>query len=282
LTTLGTAILVASRPARFALHSRSSLSLPPMSTQVRVGLLLGLILGSAVVGVVLALLVRPTGGDSMSASRGVVDRFSRSVPDDVEHIPLKDQNGRPTDLGAFKGHTVVLADFMTSCQEVCPITTGVLLDVQHTLAQENLLGKAEIVELTVDPWRDHSERLLAYAKMIGVHWTLLTGTAGNLQKLWSWFGANYWRVPEGSPPNVDWQTGKPYSFDIDHTDDVFFLGPSGNEQALITGMPFVGGKLSNSLSDLLDVQGRQNLANPGVGAWTASDVLNEVHDLVRG
>jgi len=48
------------------------------------------------------------------------------LPPDIANTPLVDETGRTTNLAAFKGKIVVLTDFMTLCQEVCPITTAVL------------------------------------------------------------------------------------------------------------------------------------------------------------
>jgi protein SCO1/2 len=243
-------------------------------------LLLGLVVLAVVVGLGSALLVRPSGSTS-NASASVVDQFTKAVPESVADIPLVDEQGRPTDLAAFRRRVVVLADFLSSCQEVCPITTGVLLDVQQTLARDHLLNKVEIAEVSVDPWRDTPGRLLAYSKMTGTPWTLLTGSAANLQRLWSYFGALYYKVAEGTPPNLDWQTGKPYTFDIDHSDDVFFRAPSGVQRAVIQGMPSMNGALPKSLSGLLDAQGKQNLAHPGFGSWNAADVVAEARRLTN-
>jgi protein SCO1 len=211
---------------------------------------------------------------------GPIDPVNFAMPRHIATIPLVDQYGQRTDLAAFHGRDVILADFMTSCQEECPITTGALVDVRKTLASANLLRKASVVEVSVDPVRDIPSRLLAYSKQFGVPFTLLTGTKSNLAELWKWFGVYYERVKEGNPPNVNWQNDKPYTFDIVHTDDVFILGANGHERALVQSNANVGRKLPRALTSLLDADGRQDLNHPGFGSWTPSEMLAALGEIL--
>ncbi|MFZ0667789.1 MAG: SCO family protein [Acidimicrobiales bacterium] len=215
-----------------------------------------------------------------NATSSPIQLLKRSVPSSVGHIPLVNQNGQATDLADFDGRVIVLADFMTSCQEECPITTGALLTVEQSLASAHLLDKVEVVEVTVDGWRDDPARLRAYQKAFGVNWTLLTGTVSNLSKLWSFFGVSYERVAEENPPDINWETNRPYTFDIDHSDDAFIFGSDGTERAVTGGNANVGGVLPKALSKLLDSQGEQDLKEPGYGSWTPADMLQAVGTVI--
>lgn len=95
-------------------------------------------------------------------------------------------------------------------------------------------------------------------------------------KQWSWFGVFYQRVKEGNPPDTNWQTGKPYTFDIDHSDNVFVLGPSGDERALAQANADVAGKLLKALAKLLSNEGRKDLTDPGLGSWTPAEMLQAI------
>jgi protein SCO1/2 len=221
-----------------------------------------------------ALLSR---GDPPSiAASNPVQPTTRTVPQQTAKIPLISSSGQTTDLAALRGRIVVLADFMTSCQEECPITTGALLSVDRALRAAHLLDKVTIVEVSVDPWRDAPSRLRAYSNTFGIPWTLLTGSQANLSKLWTWFGAYYARAKEGNPPDTNWQTGKPYTFDITHSDNVFVLDAAGNERALVEGNADVAGKLPKALARLLSDEGQHDLEHPGFGSWTPSDMLQAV------
>jgi cytochrome c biogenesis protein CcmG/thiol:disulfide interchange protein DsbE len=108
---------------------------------------------------------------------------------------------------------------------------------------------------------------------------MLTGTQSQIRRLWKFFGVYYHRIPQGKPPDVDWLTHKPETFDVAHTDALFFIDPAGQERIVDAGMPDVGGHLSRVLRSLLSSQGRQNLAHPEL-PWTANDALDDVYYLM--
>ena len=131
---------------------------------------LAIVLGGAVG---FAISKRHTTSQSAVAA---VQPIDTRVPAEIATIPLTSQFGNPTDLAAFHGRIVVMADFMTSCQEECPITTGALLSVQRSIAEAHFTDRVAIVEITVDPWRDSPSRLLAFQDKFDSHLTMLTGT----------------------------------------------------------------------------------------------------------
>lgn len=205
------------------------------------------------------------------ASLGATE--DRPIPAAVAGLPLVDAAGRTVTLASLRGRTVVLADFLTSCQEVCPFTVGAFAAMRRAVAAAGLGGRVAFVEITVDPGRDTPARLAAYARLTGADWTLLTGGPGDLAALWHWFGVYYQKVPAASPPGTDWQTGAPYTYDVDHSDIVTIIDASGHQRFLTQGVADVHRRLSPALRRLLNDQGRRNLAAPGEGSWTPENLL---------
>lgn len=193
----------------------------------------------------------------------------------LPQVPLINEYGQKTSLAAYKGKFVVFAPTMTLCAEVCPMTTGSLMDLVGRLRREGLASKVVVAEVTVDPWRDSPARLRAYKRMTGADFTMLTGSVKSITKLWKELGIYFRRVPQGSPPAIDWWTHKPEKFDVEHSDGVFVLDPAGDERIVITGMPRIEGRLAPVLHKLLDAEGRQNLANPQL-PWTASQLMDDL------
>ncbi len=181
--------------------------------------------------------------------------------------------GHQVTLEQFRGRTVLLVPFLTSCQEECPITTGALLVVQRSLAAEDLSRKVAIVEVTVDPGRDTPARMAAFARQTGSTWPLLTGSSATIASLWHHFGIYYQEVPEGSPPGIDWETNRPYTYDVDHSDGFVLLDSHLDERFIAGGMTSIG-RIPANLEKLLDSQGKADLQNPGGGSWTVTDALN--------
>jgi cytochrome oxidase Cu insertion factor (SCO1/SenC/PrrC family) len=186
-----------------------------------------------------------------------------------------DQSGARVSLEQFKDRAVLLVPFLTSCQEEFPVTTGGLLVIDRALAADRLKNKLTVVEVTVDPGRDVPERMAAYAKLTGVSWPLLTATPATIVDLWHFLGIYYQVVPEGSPPGNDWQTDKPYAYDVDHSDG-FVLFDSHRHERFVTAGMVRGAGLSPNLRRLLDAQGVDDLEHPGGGSWTIPQALDAV------
>jgi protein SCO1/2 len=230
-----------------------------------------------VVAIVVGVLV--TGGSGapgpLPSRLGITE--DTAVPATVLSIPLVNEHGQTTSLGAFRGKIVVLTSFLTSCQETCPLTTAAFLDMQHDLAAAGMSGKVTFIEASVDPGRDVPERLEAYAHVTGANWPLLTGTPANLASLWHYFGIYYQRVAESNPPGIDWQTGKPYTYDVNHSDGFIVFDSTMHERFVTGAAPNLGShKLEGSLQDMLDAQGFKNLDHPARDSWTIPEGLQAI------
>lgn len=233
--------------------------------------------------VALAVLATVDKGQSSPAKSSVPAPLATgtalSQPRKVPPIELVDEQGKQFSLGEWRGKWVVLAPSLTLCHEVCPMTTGALTELTSEIQHAGLSKQVVIAEATVDPWRDSPSRLRAYRRLTGANFAMLTGSQEQIQRLWKFFGVEYDRVPQGKPPDIDWLTHKPETFDVDHTDGIFFIDPAGQERIAEEGMPSVG-HLSPTLHALLNDQGRQNLAHPQT-PWTASEALDDVYYLMN-
>jgi protein SCO1 len=230
--------------------------------------------GLALAAVLVASVALSACGSSTSAAPGqpppnlglVQDR---AVPD----VALLDENGQATSLAAYHGKVVVLANFLTLCQEECPLVTGAFNAMQRAVDQAGLGGKVRFVEVTVDPGRDTPARLAAYRQQFGVTWPLLTGSSQNLDRLWAFFGIFHQIVPEGQPPGIDWWTHSPLTYDVNHTDGFILLDASGHERFITTNSPNLHGHLQHDLRALLSTDGIQGLEHPSSPNWTVNDAL---------
>jgi cytochrome c biogenesis protein CcmG, thiol:disulfide interchange protein DsbE len=177
----------------------------------------------------------------------------------VPPLALTDAQGRRTSLARLRGSYVVLAPFMTQCRETCPMTTAALGEIRSAMAGR----RVAVVEASVDPWRDTPAALRAYRRRTGTGVTLLTGTHGQLRRLWRFFGVGF-----------RWVDG-----DVQHTDGVFLIDPRGHQRVAVIGTADVGGRLPARLRALLDAQGRQNLRDPQQ-PWRAADVTADLRRLM--
>jgi protein SCO1/2 len=208
------------------------------------------------------------------SSQGVV--VDRPVPD----IPLITSNGTPTSLTAYRGKYIVLANFLTLCQDECPLITGAFITLQSEVRAAGLGKKVVFMEITVDPRRDTPARLRAYSKDFGADWPLLTGTPANLNALWKFFGVSVQIVPEEKPPKLDWYTGKPLTYDVDHADGYILINRQGCERFVDANAPNLHGRLKSSLENLLNEGGVRNLRDQRKPNWTINDALSTISWLV--
>jgi protein SCO1/2 len=136
-------------------------------------------------------------------------------------IALVDQAGRPFALSKLRGKVVLVSFVYTTCSGACPATTLAMSRVQKVLREAGLWGsKVEFVSVSLDPARDTSEVLSAYAKVYGADpavWHFLTGEPGAVARVVAAWGM--WARPG--------PTGA-----LDHPSRVFLVDPRGRQREI--------------------------------------------------
>jgi protein SCO1/2 len=231
--------------------------------------------------VLLSLLARLNSADNATAGvpapLAVGTELQR--PLSLPAVSLVNEQGKPFSLSQWRGKWVIIVPSMTLCSEVCPMTTAVLTQFTNQIARDGLSNHVVAAEVTVDPWRDSPPRLRAYRKLTGANFPLLTGSQAQIHALWKFLGVYYQKVAEDKPPDIDWMTHKPLTFDVSHTDGFFVVDPNGQERIANEGMPQVSGQLSKTLRGLLSSQGLQDLAHPQL-PWTGPELIDDVYYLM--
>lgn len=260
------------------------------SVWTTVGLYVALLAMSAATVVVVSLVLAartPGAQPAVPAPRaGVGTVTDEALPARIANLPLVDQEGHATDLAAFRGKVLMISDTMTLCQETCPLDTADLVQSARELNEDGLAGKVEFLTITVDPDRDTPAQLSAYRdlyKPAPSNWAALTGSPSVVSALWKYFGVYVQKVPGGSPPSVNWRTGQVLTYDLDHSDEVFFIDAKGVERYLLEGMGHVapGTNVPEAMQSYLDAKGRANLHAPASGGWTIPQGLSVLSWLLQ-
>jgi protein SCO1/2 len=217
---------------------------------------------------------------------GVGTEMDDALPARILDLPLVDQDGKPADLASFHGKILMISDTMTLCQETCPLDTADLVQTARELDADGLAGKVEFLTITIDPTRDTPAQLAAYRNLyqpVPANWQALTGSASAISALWKYFGAYIQKVPEGSPPDVNWRTGANLTYDLDHSDEIFFVNASATERFLLEGMGHVaaGTAVPEAMKKYLDAQGLANLNAPASDGWTVPQALETLSWLLQ-
>ena len=244
---------------------------------------LGLFLLVPFLGVLLLAGCGGGAGPAAPQSGGVGTVIERPVPSSIGSIPLRDPAGHTVTLDSLRGKTVVVSDSMTLCSEDCPLDTANIVAAARAVDAAGLTSKVEFLTVTVDPQRDDARHLIAYRRLYDPsdqlpNWELLTGSRENIARLWSYLGVYWHKVPQGNPPDHDWLTGSPLSYDVQHADEVLMFDSTGSERYVISGHAHVidSAKVPTTMRGFLSPEGRRHLYRPGGTAWSPSDVLQGV------
>jgi len=210
--------------------------------------------------------------------------LSEPVPADVLSLTFTDADGKNFTLGSLKGKYVVFANFLTSCQEICPMTTANLRDVGDAIAASPLKGKVVVLDISVDAKRDSISRLRKYIDLYSsTNFNAAAASEPTLQKFWTYFGAPFskqaFTAADLKTLPVDWMTGKPNEYDVMHPDLVAIVDDKSNWAWLDLGAPKVGSAIPAKLKAYLSEDGLKNLAKPDGSTWDTKAVLGALSQL---
>ena len=208
-------------------------------------------------------------------------RLDFPLPASLAALPFRTSEGRTVTLGSLRGKVVVLSDVMTLCQETCPIDTAALVETARETDTSTAGSDVVFLSLTVDPQRDTPSQLAAYRKLFTrppTNWLALTGPPAEVDALWDYLGVWRQKVAEpAGPAPTSWRTGAPLTYDIEHSDEVFFLDQAGHERFILEGAPHVtDSQVPATLHGFLDADGRNTLATPAAGSWTVAQARETI------
>lgn len=222
---------------------------------------------------------------SGTAAKGGGTYLDQPLSKDLLQTSFFDSTGKSFTLESKKGKYLVIANFLTSCQEICPMTAANIRDVGEAINKAGLTNSVEAMIISVDGERDLPARLNAYKDFYGSNnWTVASGTSANLAKLWKFFGAPAMREEfnktDAAKLSPDWQTGAPVKYDMVHADLVVIIDDMGHWRWLALGSPKVGpAGIPSKLKDYLSPQGLVNLTKPEEPTWTTSAIFSALTEL---
>ena len=210
--------------------------------------------------------------------------LDQKIPENILSAPLFDSEGKALTLNSFAGKYLVIANFLTSCHEICPMTTANLRDIGDAISASLLNDQVVVMGLSVDSQRDIPSRLAAYKAFYESNsFTLASGSKRSLAEVWEYFGApgkvmEFSKEEQKTIP-VDWQTGKQDTYDVMHPDLVLIVSPDSKWRWLDLGAPKTKGNVPAQLKAYLSEEGQKNLAQPEEPTWSVKAVVSALEDL---
>jgi len=169
--------------------------------------LVGLAILLVIVGVVVALLIRPAGGPTVPGGETAThvsgyDGLAVATPRPAPPLELDNYLGTPVNLAAYRGRAVLVTFLYTHCPDVCPLIASHL----HTALVEmspRERSEVQIVAVSVDPRGDTPTtvaRFLAAHQMTGLMQYLI-GSQAQLSRVWKAWDVS--AAPSANPDVVD-------------------------------------------------------------------------------
>jgi protein SCO1/2 len=165
------------------------------------GWIVAFVLGAASLPVTSAAHIPLPPREPSDIGRRVVNK---PVPD----FKLTDQDGRPFQFAAARGKVVLVTFVFTTCPDVCPLFTANFAGIQRRLDEQKITDYL-LLTITTDPERDSAKVLREYAgrfKADFKRWSFLTGTRGELSKVWKLFGINVVKTDSGQVQHTSFTT----------------------------------------------------------------------------
>lgn len=158
------------------------------------------------------------GMEPFDAGRADLAARLTRVNDAPAALALVDQRGEEITLERFRGRPVLLTFAYAHCETVCPLVVADVLGGNRRAG-----GRAAVVVVTLDPWRDTPSRLPAIARAWGFDESahVLSGEPERVERT-----LNAWRVPRVRNE----RTGA-----IAHPSVVYVLDSSGRIAYVVTG-----------------------------------------------
>jgi cytochrome oxidase Cu insertion factor (SCO1/SenC/PrrC family) len=135
---------------------------------------------------------------------------------------LTDQDGRRRTDMDFRGKYMLIFFGYTYCPDVCPTTLAVEAEALDKIGAR--AGRIVPIFITVDPKRDTPDKLKSYLSSFDgkarINFVGLTGTDEEIAK-----AAEAYRVYYRA--HIDGRVENGAGYSIDHTGDVYLMGPEG-------------------------------------------------------
>jgi len=123
----------------------------------------------------------------------------------------------PVSLSDFRGNLVLIYFGYTSCPDICPTSLGALSAALKKLSPEEM-AHVQPLFISVDPERDTSDKLVAYARYFHPKMVGLTGSLEQLEKIADRYGA-YFRKAEVENSTL--------GYAVDHSSVIYVVNPKG-------------------------------------------------------
>ncbi len=105
------------------------------------------------------------------------------------NFTLQGPHDIPLQLSDFGGKVVLLSFGYTHCPDICPTTMLIMKQVIEQLGDD--AEQVQVLFITLDPERDHADRLAAYTGYFNPNFIALTGSVDDIRQVADRYGMRF-------------------------------------------------------------------------------------------
>jgi len=142
------------------------------------------------------------------------------------------------------GHWTLMFFGFTNCPDICPTTLSILNQVYQTVEKKGI-KPPQVVFVSVDPGRDHLDKLASYVPYFNPNFIGATGAPNELKSLAQQLGVMYQRIDD--PKLTPEQQKKSYL--VDHSGTIVVFNPQGQYFAVFS-MPHQAPEIAQDMINI--------------------------------
>ncbi|MCE0724811.1 MULTISPECIES: SCO family protein [Legionella] len=147
-------------------------------------------------------------------------------PRPVNRFSLTGIDAKSFDNNSLKGKWTVMFFGFTNCGYVCPTTMAELTKMYHLLEDKGVKNLPRIVMISIDPERDHQEKLASYVTSFHPDFYGARGDEESIKSMTREMGIAYAKVIENGNDSTN--------YDIQHSGALMLFNPQGKLNAFFT------------------------------------------------
>ena len=142
----------------------------------------------------------------------------------IEEVTFTDHNGETFDAQRLLGKWSIIFFGFTNCPDICPTTLQTLSQIKTKLSTKNAWSPFQVIMVSVDPERDHIEKLKNYVPWFDKEFIGLAGELEYTREFAKRLGILFFKSNEQSAS----------VYEVDHSASLILINPAGQYAGVIT------------------------------------------------
>lgn len=161
-------------------------------------------------------------------------------PRQITPFFLTNHKGNPFTLQSLKGHWNLVFFGFTNCPDLCPTTLSTLNHAYQKMAALNPKKMPQVLFISVDPEKDHLEKITNYLASFNPQFIGATGDLKQLDRLTEELGILYAKTFKPDATSAE-------DYSIDHSGAILIINPQGQFSGVFN-LPHDANKIAHDMN----------------------------------